>query len=184
VDESADLDMALRVCTTAKTSAPATCNAVEAILVHAALADTFVPQLVQGYATAGVEVRGDAEVCRRAPAARPAEESDWGREFLDLIVAVRIVPDLDAAVAHIQRYGSNHTDAILSTDPGRQREFTTRVQSSCVLVNASTRFNDGFQLGLGAEIGISTSKVHAYGPMGLEELTATRFIVAGAGQTR
>jgi glutamate-5-semialdehyde dehydrogenase len=184
VDETADLAQALSVCTTAKTSAPATCNAVEAILVHQAVAPTFVPQLVQGYASAGVEVRGDEHVCALAPQARPAAEADWGREFLDLIVAVRVVPDLEAAVAHIHRYGSNHTEAILSRDPARQREFTERVQSSCVLVNASTRFNDGFQLGLGAEIGISTSKIHAYGPMGLEELTAQRYVVYGAGQTR
>jgi glutamate-5-semialdehyde dehydrogenase len=184
VDETADLAQALSVCTTAKTSAPATCNAVEAVLVHQAVALTFVPQLVQGYASAGVEVRGDEHVCALAPQARPAAEADWGREFLDLIVAVRVVPDLEAAVAHIHRYGSNHTEAILSRDPARQREFTERVQSSCVLVNASPRFNDGFQLGLGAEIGISTSKIHAYGPMGLEELTAQRYVVYGAGQTR
>ncbi len=184
VDETADVAQAMKVCTTAKTSAPATCNAVEAILVHQAIAPTFVPQLVQSYAAAGVEVRGDAAVCALAPQAKPAADADWGREFLDLIVAVRVVPDLSAAVAHIRRYGSNHTEAILARDAARQREFAERVQSSCVLVNASTRFNDGFQLGLGAEIGISTSKIHAYGPMGLEELTAQRFVVYGDGQTR
>ncbi len=184
VDETADLEQALAVCTTAKTSAPATCNAVEALLIHRAVAATFVPQVVAAYLAAGVEVRGDAAVCRLAPGTVAAQEDDWGREFLDLIVAVRVVTDMNAAIAHIQRYGSNHTEAILARDVVRQREFTERVQSSCVLVNASTRFNDGFQLGLGAEIGISTSKVHAYGVMGLEELTAQRYVVYGDGQTR
>jgi len=184
VDETADLEQALAVCTTAKTSAPATCNAAEAILVHRAVAGEFVPRLVAAYVAAGVEVRGDDEVCRQSRLAVAAKDDDWGREFLDLIVAVGVVADLGAAIAHIQRYGSNHTEAILARDAARQREFTERVQSSCVLVNASTRFNDGFQLGLGAEIGISTSKVHAYGVMGLEELTAQRYVVYGDGQTR
>ena len=184
VDESARLEPALDICLTAKTSAPAACNAVECILVHEACAAALVPQLVDRYQAAGVEVRGDEAVCRLAPAVTPARADDWGREFLDLIVAVRVVPDLAAAIAHIETYGSNHTEAILSEDPASQAAFVERVGSSCVLVNASTRFNDGFQLGLGAEIGISTSKIHAYGPMGLEELTAQRFVVYGAGQTR
>ena len=184
VDASAEPKQALEVCATAKTSAPATCNAVEAILVHKEIAGSFVPKLVERYRRDGVEVRGDAEVCRLAPQAIPAAQDDWGREFLDLIVAVKVVSGLDAAIDHIHKYGSNHTDAILTTDERNAAAFLDRVQSSCTLVNASTRFNDGFQLGLGAEIGISTCKIHAYGPMGLEELTSQRFVVQGAGQTR
>lgn len=184
VDASADLDRAIELCATAKTSAPAACNALEAILVHQSVARSFVPHLVERLVRDGVEVRGDPQVCALAPSAVPAGPEDWGREFLDLICAVRVVPDIDAAIEHILRYGSNHTDAILSASPENQRRFQDRVQSSCVVVNASTRFNDGFQLGLGAEIGISTSKIHAYGPMGLEELTTQRFVVRGDYQTR
>jgi glutamate-5-semialdehyde dehydrogenase len=184
VDESADLDMAEKICLTAKTSAPATCNAAECILVHEAIAPTFIPSLVAAYQKAGVEVRGDHPTCVLAPTATPATDDDWGREFLDLIVAVCVVPNLDAAIAYITRYSSNHTESIITRNQQNAAAFTARVQSSCVLVNASTRMNDGFSLGLGAEIGISTSKIHAYGPMGLEELTTQRFIVEGQGQTR
>ncbi|MCZ6816173.1 MAG: glutamate-5-semialdehyde dehydrogenase [Planctomycetota bacterium] len=184
VDETADLERALEICATAKTSAPATCNAAECVLVHEAIAAEFTPALVRRLRADGVEVRGDPEVCRMAPQAVPAGADDWGREFLDLVLAVRVVSDIDTAIEHINTYGSSHTEVILSNEAARQREFTERVQSSCVLVNASTRFNDGFQLGLGAEIGISTSKIHAYGPMGLEELTTQRFVVHGDWQTR
>jgi len=184
VDESADLDRAIEICVTAKTSAPATCNAVEAILIHQNIADAFVPKLVERFVQEGVEVRGGEPVRNHASQVVPATEDDWGKEFLDLIVAIAIVADLQAAVAHIQRYSSGHTDAILTRDPENARLFTERVQSSCTLVNASTRFNDGFQLGLGAEIGISTSKIHAYGPMGLEELTTQRYVVFGDGHAR
>jgi glutamate-5-semialdehyde dehydrogenase len=184
VDASADPDRALEVCATAKTSAPATCNAVECVLVHQSLAPAFVPRLVDRLNDDGVEVRGDPTVCSLAPQAIGATEDDWGREFLDLILAIKVVPDIDAAIEHINTYGSNHTDAILSMDESGQARFVEQVQSSCTLINASTRFNDGFQLGLGAEIGISTSKIHAYGPMGLEELTAQRFVVRGDWQTR
>jgi glutamate-5-semialdehyde dehydrogenase len=152
--------------------------------MHAGIAGDFVPRLVRAYRAAGVEVRGDSEVCRLAPEARPARDDDWGREFLDLIVAMRVVPGLDGAIEHIARYGSSHTEAILTRDDASAERFTREVQSSCVLVNASTRFNDGFSLGLGAEIGISTSRIHAYGPMGLEELTTQRWIVRGDGHTR
>jgi glutamate-5-semialdehyde dehydrogenase len=185
VDESADLAMAERVCLTGKTSAPATCNATECVLVHTGVAERFVPRLVAAYAAAGVEVRGD-ELTRRlgGTSVKPAAEDDFGREFLELIVAVKAVPDLDAAVAHIHAFGSNHTEAIVTGNQRNADEFTRRVQASCVVVNASTRFNDGFQLGLGAEIGISTTKIHAYGPMGLEELTTQRFVVEGSGQVR
>ncbi len=184
VDRDADLDKALTICVTAKTSAPATCNAAEAVLVDASMAETFVPKLVSGLIDAGVEVRGDETVCRLANEATSADADDWGREFLDLIMAVRVVPGLDDAIEHIHRYGSNHTDAIITENQVTADAFTQRVHSSCTMVNASTRFNDGFQLGLGAEIGISTTKIHAYGPMGLEELTTQRFVVAGSGQHR
>ncbi len=184
VDETADLERAVEICATAKTSAPATCNAAECVLVHEAIAAEFTPALVRRLRADGVEVRGDPEVCRMAPQAVPAGADDWGREFLDLVLAVRVVSDIDTAIEHINTYGSSHTEVILSNEAARQREFTERVQSSCVLVNASTRFNDGFQLGLGAEIGISTSKIHAYGPMGLEELTTQRYVVHGDWQTR
>jgi glutamate-5-semialdehyde dehydrogenase len=184
--------MAERVCVSAKCSAPATCNAAECVLVHRDLSPEFVRRLVLVYADAGVEVRGSDRVLacfggERPPNLRLAEPGDFGREFLDKIVAMEIVDSLDGAIEHIQRHSSNHTEAILTrdTDPGGAAdEFCRRVQSSCVLVNASTRFNDGFQLGLGAEIGISTSRVHAYGVMGLEELTTQRWIVTGNGQTR
>ena len=184
VDAAADPEQALEICTTAKTSSPATCNAAECVLVHEAIASDFLPRLAEKLAAAGVEMRGDCEVCDLCPTAIPATADDWGHEFLDLILAVKIVPDADAAIAHIQHYASGHTEAVLTTDTSVADDFARRVQSSCVLVNASTRFNDGFQLGLGAEIGISTCKIHAYGPMGLEELTAQRYIVEGAGQTR
>ena len=184
VDESADLGQALEICATAKTSSPAACNAVETLLVHESVAGQFVPRLVERLTAEGVEVRGDLAVRKLAPTAKKAAPDDFGREFLDLIVAVKIVPDVQAAISHIQKHGSNHTDSILSANPENQKRFVDQVESSCVLVNASTRFNDGFQLGLGAEIGISTSKVHAYGPMGLEELTTQRYVVQGAGQFR
>jgi glutamate-5-semialdehyde dehydrogenase len=184
VDESAKQDQAFEICVTAKTSAPATCNAVECVLVHRGIADRFVPLLVDRYAAAGVEVRGGPIVCALSPTARRAAPDDFGREFLDLIVAMRVVPDLETAIQHVMTYGSNHTEAILTQSEENAARFTAQVQASCTLINASTRFNDGFQLGLGAEIGISTSKLHAYGPMGLEDLTIQRYVVHGSGQTR
>ncbi|HYD01972.1 MAG TPA: glutamate-5-semialdehyde dehydrogenase [Phycisphaerales bacterium] len=189
VDRAADLDAAVKVCLTAKTSAPATCNAAECILIHRDIAAAFTPALVARYLEAGVEVRADPGVIALAHAAdaarlRPATPDDYGREFLDLIVAVRIVTGVEEAIEHIAAHGSNHTEAILTADAAAAEKFVNAVQSSCVLINASTRFNDGFQLGLGAEIGISTSRIHAYGPMGLEELTTQRWIVEGNGQTR
>jgi glutamate-5-semialdehyde dehydrogenase len=133
---------------------------------------------------AGVEIRGCARTVALIPGARPADESDWPAEFLDLILAVKVVSNMEEALEHIETYGSNHTEAIITRDYGRAQRFLSEVDSSVVLVNASTRFNDGYQLGLGAEIGISTSKLHAFGPMGLEELTTTKFIVHGSGQIR
>ncbi len=184
VDAGADLDRAIDVCATAKTSGPATCNAAECLLVHEHIAPMFLTKLAARLADDGVELRGDETVRQHAPGARPATEADWGHEYLDLILACRVVPDIGAAIEHIHRYGSNHTDAILTNDPANMKRFIDEVQSSCTLVNASTRFNDGFQLGLGAEIGISTSKIHAYGPMGLEELTTQRFVVEGGYHSR
>ena len=184
VDESADLEKAVNICATAKTSGPATCNAVEALLVHEKIAADFVPKLARRLAADGVELRGDETVQKLAPTAAAATDADWGHEYLDLIVACRVVPDIGAAIEHIRRYGSNHTEAILSNNAAHQKRFVDEVHSSCVLVNASTRFNDGFQLGLGAEIGISTSKIHAYGPMGLEELTTQRYVVQGDWHSR
>lgn len=187
VDRHADLDNAIELVLTAKTSAPATCNAVECCLVHHEVAGAFVPRLAARAAELGVRLHADPDalaLARGSVCVTPAAEEDWGREYLDLDLAVRVVPSLDAAIEHIARYGSLHTEAILTQDEAAADTFTRRVDASCVLVNASTRFNDGFQLGLGAEIGISTSKIHAFGPMGLEELTTQRWIVTGQGQTR
>lgn len=184
VDKAADLDRAVKVCVTAKTSAPATCNAAECFLVHRTIAPDFLPRLAAALAEAGVQTRASAEARALAPLLGAAGEGDFGREFLDLIAAVAVVDDVEDAVAHINRYGSRHTEAILSRDERAIELFRAGVDASCVVVNASTRFNDGFQLGLGAEIGISTTKLHAYGPMGLEELTTQRFEVDGDYQTR
>ena len=184
VDVDADIEQAVEISVTGKTSAPATCNATEAVLIHEDIAPTILPDLVARYIEAGVEVRGDETVRKIDPGVAAAAADDWGREFLDMIVAVKVVPDMEAAIDHIHRFGSDHTDAIVTKNAETAAVFTQRVQSSCTLVNASTRFNDGFQLGMGAEIGISTSRVHAYGPMGLEELTSQRFVVEGAGHVR
>jgi glutamate-5-semialdehyde dehydrogenase len=185
VDESADPEMALAICENAKAQRPGVCNAAETILVHEKIAPTFVPRLVKGLRARGVEIRGDDGSRALAPdgvvAARP---EDFGAEFLDLIVALRIVPTLDEAVRHIERHGSSHTEAIVTRDDAAARRFVDEIGSSTVLVNASTRFADGGELGLGAEIGISTTRLHAYGPMGAEELTTTKFVVHGDGQIR
>lgn len=185
VHAEADLDMALAIADNGKTQRPGVCNALETILVDRAVADAFVPRLVARLAERGVEVRGD-EVARRCggDAVVAAAESDWSEEYLDLVVALRVVDDLEAAVDHIERYGSNHTEAIVTRDAAAAQRFLDVVNSSTVIVNASTRFADGGELGLGAEIGISTTKLHAYGPMGAEGLTTTKFVVRGDGQTR
>ncbi len=184
VDESADIEMARKICFNAKVQRPGVCNAMETMLVHEKVAGIFLPVMAQDFSAAKVEIRGCPKTLEILPQARPATEEDWFAEYLDLILAVRIVKDMDEAMEHIARYGSNHTEAIITTDYARARKFLNDVDSSVVLVNASTRFNDGGQLGLGAEIGISTSKLHAFGPMGLEELTSTKFIVFGDGQVR
>ncbi len=184
VDQGADLDMAEEICFNAKVQRPGVCNAMETLLVHRAEAPAFLPRLARRLEKAGVELRLCQESLGILPGRTPAQEEDWPAEYLDLILAVRVVADMDAAMAHIARYSSSHTEAIVTSDYERARRFVREVDSSVVLVNASTRFNDGGQLGLGAEIGISTSKLHAFGPMGLEELTTTKFVVLGSGQTR
>lgn len=184
VDASASLDMAERICFNAKVQRPSVCNAMETLLVHEAIAPKFLPRMIDRYRAAGVEIRGCERTCAMAPGVKRADDSDWTAEYLDLILAVRIVEDMEEAIDHIERYGSEHTETIVTSDYQKSREFIDRVNSSAVIVNASTRFNDGGELGLGAEIGISTSKIHAFGPMGLEELTTTKFIVYGDGQVR
>ncbi|MBW2206870.1 MAG: glutamate-5-semialdehyde dehydrogenase [Deltaproteobacteria bacterium] len=184
VDEFADLEMAYEVCFNAKVQRPGVCNAMETLLVHDAIAGDFLPSMAKRLETAGVDIRGCARTLSLLSDAKPADESDWYTEFLDLILAIRVVSSMDEALDHIDKYGSNHTEAIISRDYRRTQRFLAEVDSSVVLANASTRFNDGNQLGLGAEIGINTSKLHAYGPMGLEELTTTKFVVYGDGQIR
>jgi glutamate-5-semialdehyde dehydrogenase len=184
VDETADLDMAVRICMNAKTQRPGVCNAMESLLVHEAVAPVFLPAMARALREAGVVIRGCPRTQAILPDAEEATEEDWFREYLDLILSVRVVSDLDEAIAHIEKYGSLHTEAIITESYERAQRFLREVNSSTVLVNASTRFSDGFELGLGAEIGISTTKLQAFGPMGLEELTTTKFIVYGNGQVR
>jgi len=184
VDVDADLEMAKDICFNAKVQRPGVCNAMETLLVHRAAAEAFLPAMAARFAEAGVELRGCAQTCRIVPEAKQAQETDWPAEYLDLILAVKVVDDMDQALAHIAAYSSNHSEAIITRDYERARRFVREADSSVVLVNASTRFNDGGQLGLGAEIGISTSKLHAFGPMGLEELTTSKFVVLGSGQIR
>jgi glutamate-5-semialdehyde dehydrogenase len=187
VDQGADLALAENVSLNAKVQRPGVCNAMETLLVHRQAAPKFLPKMIKRFREAGVEIRGCPATLKIVGGGKgiiPAREADWTEEYLDLILAVRVVKDLDQAVRHIQRYGSQHTEAIITQDYTRARRFLQAVNSSVVLVNASTRFNDGNQLGLGAEIGISTSKLHAFGPMGLNELTTTKFIVFGQGQIR
>ena len=184
VDNEATLEVAERICFNAKVQRPGVCNAMETLLVHQGIAPQFLPPMIERYQAAGVEIRGCDKTRALVPGIQKAGESDWTEEYLDLILAVRIVKDMDEAIEHIEHYGSEHTESIVTTSYQRSREFIDRVNSSAVMVNASTRFNDGGELGLGAEIGISTSKIHAFGPMGLEELTTTKFIVFGDGQIR
>jgi glutamate-5-semialdehyde dehydrogenase len=184
VDRAANLDLAQEVCFNAKVQRPGVCNAMETMLVHREIAPRFLPPMLARFRAAGVELRGCPQTREIDSLVLPAREEDWGFEFLDLILAVKVVPDLDAALDHIARYSSNHTEAIITEEYSHAQRFLQEVDSSVVLVNASTRFNDGGELGLGAEIGINTSKLHAFGPMGLEELTTTKFIVYGSGQIR
>ena len=184
VDEGVDILQAVPICVNAKVQRPGVCNAMETLLVHEKAAPEFLPAAAAELIKNGVELRGCPETVRLVPRARPASEEDWGTEYLDLVLAVKVVASMEEAMGHIRRHGSLHTEAILTRDHARAMRFVREVDSSLVLVNASTRFNDGFQLGLGAEIGISTTKIHAFGPMGLEELTTTKFIAFGDGQVR
>ncbi len=184
VDQGADLNQALKLLVNGKTQRPSTCNSLEALLVHRDEAADFLPRAEAELTARGVTLKADPGAAALLPRALPAAADDWGREFLDLTLAVKVVPDFEAALRHIAEYGSNHTEVIATRDPKRADRFLRAVEAGCVMVNASPRLNDGGCLGLGAEIGISTTRLHAYGPMGLRELTTTRFIVTGEGQTR
>ena len=184
VDNGADLDMAAEIVMNGKTQRPGVCNALETLLVHRDIAQVFLRQIGARREEAGVEIRGCPQTRKILTDIKTATEDDWYAEFLDLILAVRVVDDLDAAMDHIDTYGSQHTEVIVTADYANAQRFIKEVDASAVMVNASTRFSDGGQFGLGAEIGISTTKLHAYGPMGLKELTARKFIVYGDGQIR
>jgi glutamate-5-semialdehyde dehydrogenase len=184
VDKEADLAMAREICLNAKVQRPGVCNAMETLLVHRDIAQSFLPTIAAAFRKEGVELRGCVKTRSVVPDCLAATEEDWYAEYLDLILAVKVVEDLDEAISHITAYGSQHTEAIVTHNFDSAHRFLQEVQSSLVLVNASTRFNDGYQLGLGAEIGISTSRLHAFGPMGVEELTTTKFIALGNGQLR
>jgi len=184
VDRAADPDMALDLLVDGKTSRPGVCNALETLLVHADIAAGFLPRAAASLKALGVELRGDTRTCALVPDAKPASEDDYAAEFLDLILAVRVVDSLDDAIAHIRRYGSDHTEVIATRDEAAAQRFVQAIRSAVVMVNASSRFSDGGELGLGAEIGISTTRLHAYGPMGAESLTVERFVVRGEGQVR
>jgi len=184
VDESADLDNAIKIILNAKTQRTSVCNACEKLLVHQALADEFLPVVCNALISKGVEIRGDDKVCQAFPGALQATEEDWYEEYLDTIIGVKVVEDCHAAIAHINKYSSNHSDAILTESYANANRFVADVDSAVVYVNASTRFTDGEEFGLGAEIGISNQKLHARGPMGLKALTTTKFVVFGSGQAR
>jgi glutamate-5-semialdehyde dehydrogenase len=184
VDAAADLDMALQIVENAKCQRPGTCNAAETLLVHAAVAAAFLPRFAELCARRNVEVRADEASRKIVPSFAAATEEDWYAEYLDLILAVCVVKDLRAAIDHINKYGSRHSDAIVTQDARRANKFLKEVDSAAVFVNASTRLHDGYEFGLGAEMGISTDKLHARGPMGLEELTTYKYLVRGTGQLR
>lgn len=185
VDETADTDMAENICINAKVQRPGVCNAMETLLVHEAISREFLPGMVKKFRELGVEVRGCEKTQSLCPGdVVPATEEDWPTEYLDLILSVKVVSGLDEAISHIETYGSAHTESIVTRDYSNAQRFLRRVNSSVVLVNASTRFSDGQQLGLGAEIGISTTKLHAFGPMGAQDLTTTKFVIFGEGQVR
>ncbi len=184
VDRAADFDVAERITINAKCQRMGVCNAAESLLVHADVASEFLPRIGDALSSHGVEIRGDERTCHFIPAARAASEDDFAAEYLGPIISAKVVGSLDEAIRHINRYGSHHTDAIITGDLAAAREFTARVDSAAVMVNASTRFNDGGEFGLGAEIGISTDKFHARGPCGLKELTSYKWVVYGNGQIR
>lgn len=184
IDSSADLGMAEEITYNAKVQRPGVCNAIENLIVHESIAPVFLPKMLKRLGKAGVEIRGTPKVKKLYPATKPVSEEDWSTEYLDLILAVDIAKSIDDAILFITKYGSQHSDAIVTSDYHHAQKFIREVDSAAVFVNASTRFNDGYEFGLGAEIGISTDKLHARGPMGLEELTCMKFIVFGEGQVR
>jgi glutamate-5-semialdehyde dehydrogenase len=184
LDTTADIAMAGKIIINAKTQRPGVCNALETLLVHRDIAATALPRIAAALKALNVELRGDETVCTLVPGTTPATDADWGTEYLDLILSIKVVESMDEAIEHINRYGSLHTEVIVTADYANAQRFIREVNSSTVMVNASTRFADGGQLGLGAEIGISTTKLHSFGPMGLEDLTTTKFIVFGNGQIR
>ncbi|RZZ86962.1 MULTISPECIES: glutamate-5-semialdehyde dehydrogenase [Pseudoxanthomonas] len=184
VDDSADLDLALKLLVDGKVSRPSACNALETLLVHRDIADAFLPAAAKALLARGVELRGDEATRILVAEAKPASDEDYAAEFLDLVLAVRVVDGLEPAIAHIRHYGSDHTEVIATGDEAHATAFVAALRAAVVMVNASSRFSDGGELGLGAEIGISTTRLHSYGPMGLEALTVERFVVQGEGQTR
>lgn len=184
IDKSADFKIALPVALTAKISRPSVCNAMETLLVHKDVAEKFLPQIEKLMIENKVELRGDELARKICPDMKVATEDDWETEYNDLILSVKVVNDIDEAVEHINKYNTEHSDAIITTDENAAKKFQTLVDSACVYVNASTRFTDGFEFGFGAEIGISTQKLHARGPMGLEALTTMKYLIEGNGQTR
>ena len=183
VDESADLDMAVRIVINAKTQRPGVCNACESLLVHEAVADKFIPMVSKALKEKNVEIRGDKKFIDEGGAV-PATDDDWGTEYSDLIISARVVKNIDEAIAHIRKYGTNHSECIVTESYTNAQKFLDEVDAAAVYVNASTRFTDGGQFGFGAEIGISTQKLHARGPMGLKEMTTTKYIIYGNGQIR
>ncbi len=184
VDGSADLDMALNIIFNAKTQRVGVCNACESLVVHRAVAERFLPRLKAKLDERHVEIRADADACAMVDGFVPATEEDWGREYLDYIVSLKLVDSVDEAIAHINRYNTKHSEAIITSDYANAQKFLNEIDAAAVYVNASTRFTDGFEFGFGAEIGISTQKLHARGPMGLRELTTTKYIIYGNGQVR
>ena len=184
VDESADLDMALNIIFNAKTQRIGVCNACESLVVHRAVAEEFLPLLKARLDEKQVEIRADKEACAMVDGFVPAAEEDWGREYLDYILSLKLVDSIDEAIAHINRYNTKHSEAIITSDYANAQRFLNEIDAAAVYVNASTRFTDGFEFGFGAEIGISTQKLHARGPMGLKELTTTKYIIYGNGQVR
>jgi glutamate-5-semialdehyde dehydrogenase len=184
VDEDADLEKAVSIVFNAKTHRPGVCNAAESLLVHRKIADRVLPSIGKSLREGGVEIRGDETTCRLIPEAVPAVEEDWGTEYLDLVISSRVVDSVEAAVDHINRHGTMHSESIVTENYTHAQYFLDRVDAAAVYVNASTRFTDGFEFGYGAEIGISTQKLHARGPMGLRELTTSKYIIYGNGQIR
>lgn len=184
VDETADFKMALDIIFNAKTQRIGVCNACESLVIHRKIAEEFLPLLKERLAEKNVEVRADEAACRIVPGFTPADEADWGTEYLDYILSLKLVDSIDEAIAHINRYNTKHSEAIITSDYANAQKFLNEIDAAAVYVNASTRFTDGFEYGFGAEIGISTQKLHARGPMGLKELTTTKYIVYGSGQVR